>query len=357
MKLLIVTQTVDRNDDLLGAFHRWIARFAEVFESVEVICLRKGDFSLPKNVAVHSLGKEERRSRWQYLYRFFRYVIALRSRYDAVFVHMNPEYVVLAGLLWRLMGKTIFLWYAHKRGGPLRKAALLLAHRVVSVSKESFVESDSPKFIPVGHGVDPDVFTCPIAGARSGPKVILSVGRLSPVKEYGLLIDAVELLTKKKGRKDFLVRLIGAPANDEDRAYVAGLKERIAGLGPADVFEFAGPVPNKDIIPFLCGSSVFVSMQHGGGAGKNFLESMSCGVPTIVRTPVFNELLGEWKPFLFYDGSADDFAAKLDATLSLPEDRRVRMAADLREIVIRNHNLKNLVRRLKAEYESLQARR
>jgi len=359
MRLLIVTQIVDLNDDVLGAFHQWIRRFAEVFESVEVVCLRKGQYDLPGNVKVHSLGKETGRSRLKYIRRFFGCVIGLRKEYDAVFVHMNPEYVVLAGWLWRLMGKTVFLWFAHKRGGWLRRAALFFTTRVVSVSKESFADSWSRKFIAVGHGVDPDVFACErnVKGQVPSAKIILSVGRLSPIKEYDLLIDAAGLLKTKYGRSDFLVRLIGAPANPEDGAYVEGLKKKISRLGLAGAFEFAGPVPNKDIVPFLCESAAFVSMQHGGGAGKNFLEAMSCGLPTVVRTPVFNEYLGEWKPYLFYDGAAEDFAAKLDKTLSLSGAERGRMAADLRNIVVEHHNLKKLARRLLSEYEALSSKR
>lgn len=358
MKLLIVTQVVDAADDLLGAFHRWIFRFSEVFESVEVVCLRKGTYDLPKNVRVHSLGKEEGPSRRKYLTRFFRFVFGLRKDYDAVFVHMNPEYVVLAGIPWRLMGKTVFFWYAHKHGSWLRLVARALAHRVVSVSKESFVGSDATNFLPVGHGIDPDVFVCPAEAKSERPqaKEILSIGRLSPVKNYDQLLDAAHLLRTKYGRSDFTIRLVGAPTGPADEKYVEGLKRKIAEYGMTDVVSFPGPMANKDIVPVLCRAAVFVGMQGAGGAGKSFLEAMSCGVPTVVSTPVFNDLYGEWLPYLYFDGTAEDFALKLDRCLSLSDAERTRMSAALRDIVVRNHNLKNLVRRLKAEYESLRAR-
>ncbi|WKZ29181.1 MAG: glycosyltransferase family 4 protein [Patescibacteria group bacterium] len=357
MKLLIITQIVDKNDDVLGAFHQWIKRFAEVFASVEVICLKKGAYDLPSNVRVHSLGKEEKRSRLQYLWRFYKYIFGLRNDYDCVFVHMNSEYVTLGGPFWRLMGKTTLLWFAHKGGSWLRLMALWLGDGVVSVSKESFRGSDSPKFMAVGHGVDPDLFSCPVPQRTSERKVILSVGRLSPIKEYDLLIDACKLLRDKYGRRDFVARIIGGPLTASDVAYVAGIKERIKAAGLEDAFDFVGPVPNKDILPYLCGASVSIAMQRGGGAGKNFLESMSCGVPTLVCTPVFNQYFGEWLPYLFYEWGAEDFAAKLDKCLSLAPDERARMGETLRSIVVEHHNLKKLVRRVKEEYERLRARR
>jgi len=43
MKLLIVTQKVDINDDVLGFFHDWIKEFAKNCEKVTVICLGKGE--------------------------------------------------------------------------------------------------------------------------------------------------------------------------------------------------------------------------------------------------------------------------------------------------------------------------
>jgi glycosyltransferase involved in cell wall biosynthesis len=356
MRLLIVTQIVDSHDDVLGAFHQWIRRFAEVFESVEVICLKQGEYALPSNVRVHSLGKEARRSRWQYLWRFYKYLFGLRRDYDAVFVHMNPVYVVLGGVFWKLMGKRVLLWFAHKGGSSLRLAALWIGDGVVSVSKESFVGSDSKRFLAVGHGVDPDVFTCSAPAPATDRKIILSIGRMSPVKEYDLLIDATRLLHEQYGRRDVVTQLVGGPLTDADVAYVTRLKAKIASYGLDDAFEWVGPVPNKDVLPYLCGASVFVAMQRGGGAGKSFLESMSCGIPTLVCTPVFNRDLGEWLPYLFYEWSPEDLAAKVDKCLSLSAEARARMGQTLRAIVVEHHNLKTLVRRVKDEYERLRTR-
>lgn len=58
MRLLIVTQKVDKNDPILGFFHRWIEEFSKHCEKLTVICLQAGEFKLPANVTVLSLGKE-----------------------------------------------------------------------------------------------------------------------------------------------------------------------------------------------------------------------------------------------------------------------------------------------------------
>ena len=46
MRLLVLTQKVDREDDVLGFFHEWLRRFSAQCEAVEVICLYEGAHDL-----------------------------------------------------------------------------------------------------------------------------------------------------------------------------------------------------------------------------------------------------------------------------------------------------------------------
>ena len=57
MKLLIVTQTVDTDNPILGFFVRWIEEFAKHCEKIAVICLHEGEYTLPSNVEVYEIGK------------------------------------------------------------------------------------------------------------------------------------------------------------------------------------------------------------------------------------------------------------------------------------------------------------
>jgi hypothetical protein len=138
MKLLIITQKVDRTDSVLGFFHRWIEEFAKHCEELNVICLCKGEFNLPNNVKVWSLGKEENVSKIKYLYRFYSLVWRLRKNYDSVFVHMNQVYVILGGLLWRLWKKKISLWYVHRQVSPSLKIAEKMVQVIFTTAPESF---------------------------------------------------------------------------------------------------------------------------------------------------------------------------------------------------------------------------
>ena len=131
--LLICTQAVDKETRYL-AFHQWVAEFALHAREVYAICLQRGERSLPSNAREYSLGKETARGprfwkRIRYVLRFWFFVWNLRKNYDTVLVHINAEYVILAGWFWRLLGKKVGL-IANDAGRPWRTA---LAARLADV--------------------------------------------------------------------------------------------------------------------------------------------------------------------------------------------------------------------------------
>ena len=85
---------------------------------------------MPANVSVYSLGKEGGVSRIAYVLNFYRYIWKLRNDYDAVFVHMNQEYVLLGWKFWWLLGKRVVLWRNHKKGSVFTRLAALLSRAV-----------------------------------------------------------------------------------------------------------------------------------------------------------------------------------------------------------------------------------
>ena len=112
--LLIITQKVDKNDQLLGFLSIGLLVSAQKFEKVTILCLEKGEFDLPKNVSVISLGKDRNLSKLFWFFNFYKYLFRYRKQYDAVFIHMNPIWVVLGSWYWHMTNKKFCLWYAHK---------------------------------------------------------------------------------------------------------------------------------------------------------------------------------------------------------------------------------------------------
>jgi glycosyltransferase involved in cell wall biosynthesis len=190
MRLLIVTQVVDHTDPVLGFFHRWLIEFSKHVERIDVVCLFEGTHTLPENVHIHTLGKERGKApSFIYALRFLALVWRLRDRYDTVFVHMNVEYIFLAGLLWKLLRKRIALWYVHGTVSLRLKLAVALADIVFTASPES-CRVRSSKVQVIGHGIDTEFFS-PDATVRTD--VLLSVGRLTKSKHHDLAIRVAKL--------------------------------------------------------------------------------------------------------------------------------------------------------------------
>ena len=274
MKLLIITQVVDTEDSYLGFFVRWIEEFAKHTKRVEVICLREGKHSLPANVRVHSLGKETGVSRVKYVLNFYRYIWNLRHDYDAVFVHMNSEYVVLGGLFWRLWGKRIALWYTHKSVDSKLRVATFFTDTVFTASKESF-RLATRKLRIMGHGIDVDFF-------HPGQKVprgsaALSAGRLSPTKRHDLIISAAEHFPND-------VRIAG---EGPEWNHLENLAER---LSLASRVHFLGVQTQEQLREEYRRAGVFVHASETGSLDKVVLEALACGLPVITTAATLADL-------------------------------------------------------------------
>jgi glycosyltransferase involved in cell wall biosynthesis len=294
MRLLILTQVVDPGHSNLGFFDAWIREFSKHCESVEVICLQEGAHNLPENVLVHSLGKEVRVSRIVYLIRFYRYIWTLRRGYDAVFVHMNPEYVVLGGLFWRAWGKKVGLWYVHKSVTLRLRLAVMIANTVFTVAPESF-RLKTRKLAVVGHGIDTNLFRPQIRTASSVLRIV-TVGRVSSSKGIDKMLEALDVLCARGIRLTFSI--VGAPITAADQPYEAQLKQTIASKPYASSVAMRGALPNRELPEVLRESDVFVNISATGGYDKAVLEALACGVPAISSSDSFRPFLDPYGLFI-----------------------------------------------------------
>ncbi len=227
MKLLILTQKVDQDDDVLGFMHGWIREFAKNCEWLIVICLEAGKYDFPANVSVLSLGKEKNQSRLKYLFNFYRYIWRERKNYDGVFVHMNQEYVLLGGSIWKVLRKKIGLWYAHGHTPFSLRISAKIANIIFTSTKGGF-RLTSKKLKIIGQGIDTEIYKT--EGKRLEHREcfkIITVGRLSPVKDLETLITATEILVKEK-RIDLAVEIIGGPGMAEHVSYFQHLKDSVS---------------------------------------------------------------------------------------------------------------------------------
>ena len=351
MKLLIVTQAVDANDPALGFFVRWIEEFSKHVESIEVICLKEGKHdALPANVRVHSLGKEKNPPRFarrlMYAIRFKWLAWRLRHDYDSVFVHMNPEYIVIAGPLWHLLGKRIGLWYVHKSVDMKLRIAALLAHDIFTASPEGF-HLTTLKLHVVGHGIDTGMFHAPIRPLHM-PLRIVSVGRITPIKNLDTLIEAVALL-EDRGIPT-TTTLIGTPTNAFDEAYQTSLSDLATRRGVSDRVVFSGRVPYAQMPERYRDFDISVNLAPTGGMDKAVLESMAAGLLTFVSNRSFINLLGPHvEALLFPENDVTACADKIAAFMQ-HEDVAERIRTELQQRV-ETMSVQSLVPRILSSYD------
>ncbi len=428
VKLLIITQKVDQNDDILGFFHQWVREFAENCEKVTVICLQKGEYDLPDNVKVLSLGKEQpsavsakdsplcpQRSvlcslragyrllikksilttgrrlpdakraaptrslgrspaasgatekvrvggaikerifarllttdywllitkKLKYILNFYKHIFRERKNYDAVFVHMNPEYVILGAPFWKLWRKKISLWYTHKQVDLKLRLAEKLADKIFSASKESF-RLPSKKLKVMGHGIDASqfsIFNFQFSNKNNDDKFrIITVGRIAPTKNLHILIEVAEVLKNKNF--PFSLEIAGAPATESDKIYFENLKNTVKEKGMEDKVIFAGSIPHKDIPKFYADGDLFINLSDTGSVDKAVLEAMAAGLLVLTSNEAFKPILSEK---YLTENNSEQIAEKI-ITLSKPEKDK-----NLREYVLQNNSLENLIKNLIGE--------
>jgi len=260
MRLLITTQAVDQNDPILGFFVRWIEEFAKHCGQVTVICLRKGEHHLPPNVRVLALGDSGKLSR---AYKLLEGAYKFRGDYDAVFVHMNPEYLVAAGWLWRLLGKRTALWYTHKSVNLKLRIAALFANTILTASKESFRLASS-KVRVMGHGIDTDFFS---PGPIPRGSHWLSVGRLTASKRHDLAIRDAHAAGKE----------LWIAGEGPERKRLEALSQELG----ASVL-FLGGLMQARLRDEYRKAALLVHRSETGSLDKVVLEALACGCP--VRT-------------------------------------------------------------------------
>lgn len=306
MKLLIITQKVDKDDDTLGFFHNWIIEFAKQYEKVSVICLYKGKYDLPNNVAVYSLGKELGFSKFTYIQNFYSYIFSLRHEYDSVFVHMNQIYVILGGIFWKLWNKKIGLWYVHRQKSFSLRIAEKLVDFIFTAAKESFTVATKKLHI-VGHGIETSSYVAPSYVMHGGVKRLLQVGRITSIKRCDLAIDALSILNSQNSNK-YTLRFVGKPITDQDNHYFESLKQKVSELDLEKTVTFVGALPPSLTIEEFSKADATINLAPTGGIDKVVLESMASGRVVFSTNQAFAEYFRPYEEVLLLSDDSESIA-------------------------------------------------
>ncbi len=333
MKLIVVTQKVDAEDSDLGFFHRWLEKLAGRAD-LFVIANYVGNYNLPQNVKVYSLGKERGAGRFSKFFRYHRLLLKFLPYSDGIFFHMCPEYVLAAAPPNLIFRKKSILWYTHREVSLKLRLAAKLVGAILTASKESF-RLPSEKVIIVGHGIDIEHFKPPVPRASDDILKLLSVSRISPSKDLVFLVEALALLRGRNIEKKIRLDIVGTPITPGDFVYEAKLKELINEKGLSEEVAFLGPKLYSEMPAVYAEHDLLLHASETGSIDKVVIEAMATGLPVITSSEAFYDILPDK-----YSVREKKPAKMAEKIMVLKAARRDLM---LRDIVLKNHNLDKLL--------------
>jgi len=358
MRLLLFNLATDADDPILGFTTRWICALAERVEFVHVVTMRAGRLAVLSNVRVHSVGKEKGYGEPRRVFEFYKILtrILREDKIDVCFSHMIPLFTALAGPFLKTKDIPIVTWYAHPKLTWILRMAHWFSDRMVA-SVPTAYPYRADKFIAVGQGIDTKLFSPGAEITPEEPPMILSVGRLSPVKDHPTLIKAIWLL-KKAWHRNLRVVIIGGPATARDDPYVDSLYQQVKRLGLGETVQFEPAVAIEELPFWYRRCAVVVNMTPTGSGDKVVWEAMACGKLCLVANEGFRETLGDYADAFVYNyGDSKQLAERLKWVLSLSETERSQITAYLIHQVTSMHSLTRLAQNLLCIFESVRRSR
>jgi glycosyltransferase involved in cell wall biosynthesis len=254
---------------------------------------------------------------------------------------MNQIYVILGGVLWRVWGKRIGLWYAHGAVSTSLKVATLLTHTVFTSTPQGFRISSAKKVV-TGQGIDMSRFVYAERQPQTHQLQLITVGRVSVSKQLETLLQACALL-RQQG-VSFQFRIVGSVVTEADKAYEANLRAYCDRKGIADAIIWQGPATQSELPSLLAVADLFIHDGVTNSLDKVLVEAVACGVPTISSNPSYRHIIGAVdQPIYFPAGDAAALVTCMQSMASLPLVDKNQFTRGIAQKVQREHSLPNLV--------------
>jgi glycosyltransferase involved in cell wall biosynthesis len=147
---------------------------------------------------------------------------------------------------------------------------------------------------------------------------VLFVGRLDPIKDPGLAVDAFAALTRSSGEPTRLI--VCGDGNERERA---ALEAHVSERGVADSTSIVGGQP-RDVVAALmaAGDALLVTSVAEGGGPRVVLEALGSGLPVVstIVGEVRRSVISGRNGWLTEDRSPDALASGLVWALAQPRD-------------------------------------
>ena len=350
MKILVITQKYDINDSNLGVFIDWWDRLADKMEKVYILALEKQSEPTLSNMEVMSMGKEKGAGFFRKFWGFYAGLFKTIGKTDAILVHMIPKYVILAAPVAFFYKKPIYMWYTGVSVHWQLRLAVIFCKKVFT-AHEAGMRVNTKKRIIIGHGIDTQKFSISNFQFSNNKDeiTILSVGRITPTKGHDFVIRAVADLIKSG--YNLKLKIIGGIIQNYHKEYSESLKTLAKNLQAEKSIEFLGPVSYKDMPSYFQKADILINAVTFGGLDKVVLEAMASGVIPLTSNSAFLTVFSEEtaRDFVFKAGDGEDLKIKLRHILDGKIYFDQNLCSALRDIVVKNHNLDNLIERIVKE--------
>ncbi len=340
MHLLIITQKVDKEDENLGAFYYWFERLSKEVDKVTIIASFVGMVDFGEQVTIYSLGKEKNAGKFARLKTFFELFSYHYAKCDAVFFHQIPEFVIAASPFLLSLKKRSVLWYAHKSVTLRLKLAERLVNFIATSSPEGF-RLPSKKVIYTGQAINTDLFKPTqkeTLSHREENIKLITVGRISPIKNYEQIINACAA-GKNIWTFKWSLSIVGGPILPRDHIYLESLQQLVAEKNLSSHINFLGSAGYSRIPSLLQEHDIFVNVSGTGSLDKAVFEAMACGLSILTANEAYRSLVPD---AYFLDHTNPEFIAERIKQLS-GEDRP---NMKLRQIVLDHHSLDTTITKI-----------
>jgi glycosyltransferase involved in cell wall biosynthesis len=177
--------------------------------------------------------------------------------------------------------------------------------------------------------------------------VIGSVGRLEPMKNYAVLIDAAKIVLAKKEQVSFAV--LGDGVSREE------LERQVAELGLADRVHLLGW--RLESPRFLQTMDIFVLPSISEGMSNSVLEALATGLPVVCPAlATHREVITPDVDGILMEDFTKETLAEMLLKLLDDEPERLRLSLAARETACRQFSLQRMVDRHASLYREVLGR-
>ena len=225
---------------------------------------------------------------WRFAAKLIKQSISKKAKYDAIiawsgvpagfiamtlsFIFRIPYIVLLRGAdvpfydkRWAKLDKFVFRFLSPY----IWKNSLLTIANSQSLRELAYKTSRKKKIDLIYNGIDLERYTNK-SDIKISPKQIIAVGRLSKIKGFDLLIQAVAGL---KMPCQLVIAGDGPEKeNLENLAKMLGIEKKVI---------FTGRLEKQQLIHFYQESSIFCMSSYNEGMSNAMLEAIACGLPIV----------------------------------------------------------------------------